>query len=46
MNFKDVDIKTEYRIPKDNITAQLYIPLLKKSVLYRRSVGFLRRQLY
>lgn len=40
MNFKDVDIKTEYRIPKDNITAQLYIPLLKKSVLYRRSVGF------
>lgn len=40
MNFKDVNIKKEYRIPRDNITAELYIPILKNAILYKRSVGF------
>lgn len=40
MSFRNVDIKKEYRIPRDNITGELYIPLLKDAILYKRSVGF------
>ena len=40
MSFKNIEIKKEYRIPKDNIVIDLYIPLLKEAVLYKRSVGF------
>lgn len=40
MNFRNVNIKKEYRIPRDNITGELYIPLLKDAILYKRSVGF------
>lgn len=40
MSFKDVDIKKEYRIPRDNITSELYVPLLKEAILYKRSVGY------
>lgn len=40
MNFRSVSIKKEYRIPRDNITGELYIPLLQEAILYKRSVGF------
>ena len=40
MSFIYSNIKKEYRIPRDNITAELYIPLLKDAILYKRSVGF------
>ncbi|MDD4375563.1 MAG: DEAD/DEAH box helicase family protein [Clostridia bacterium] len=40
MSLKDVSIKKEYRSPRDNIVNDFYIPLLKESVMYKRSVGF------
>lgn len=40
MGFENVKIKKEYRIPRDNIAKELYIPLLKEATLYKRSVGF------
>ena len=40
MGFFDVYIKKEYRSPRDNIVNDFYIPLLKESVKYKRSVGF------
>ena len=40
MSLLDVNLKKEYRSPRDNIVSDFYIPLLKESVLYKRSVGF------
>lgn len=40
MNFKDLKIKKEYRVPADNIINDFYIPLLNRSVLYQRSVAY------
>lgn len=40
MNFRDINIEREYRIPRDNIVKEMYIPLLKKAVSYKRSVGY------
>lgn len=40
MGFENVKINKEYRIPRDNIAKELYIPLLKEATLYKRSVGF------
>ena len=40
MNFKDIDLEDEYKTPRDNITRDFYLPLLEKSKLYQRSVGF------
>lgn len=40
MSLKDVNLKKEYRTPRDNIVNDFYIPLLKESTLYKRSVGF------
>lgn len=40
MSLLDVNLKKEYRSPRDNIVHDFYIPLLKESVLYKRSVGF------
>lgn len=40
MSLLDVDLKKEYRSPRDNIVNGFYIPLLKQSILYKRSVGF------
>ena len=40
MSLLDVFIKKEYRSPRDDIVNDFYIPLLKESVLYKRSVGF------
>lgn len=40
MTFRELTIKKEYRIPADNIIYDFYIPLLEKSVLYRRSVAY------
>lgn len=40
MSLLDVSLKKEYRSPRDNIVDDFYIPLLKESILYKRSVGF------
>ncbi len=40
MSLKDIDVKKEYRIPRDNVAKELYVKALKESVLYKRSVGF------
>ena len=40
MAFSNIKINKEYRVPRDNIVEQLYIPLLRETVTYKRSVGF------
>ena len=40
MSLKDVYLKEEYRSPRDNVVRDFYIPLLEKSILYKRNVGF------
>lgn len=40
MNFKEINIKQEYRSPQDNIVQDFYLPVLESSVSYKRSVGF------
>lgn len=40
MNFKEINIKQEYRSPQDNIVQDFYIPVLENAVSYKRSVGF------
>ncbi len=40
MSLKDIDVKKEYRIPRDNVAKELYVKALKESTLYKRSVGF------
>lgn len=40
MSLLDVNLKKEYRSLRDDIVNDFYIPLLKESVLYKRSVGF------
>ena len=40
MSFKDIELKTEYRSKRDDIVEDFYIPVLEKSVYYRRAVGF------
>lgn len=40
MSLIDVNLKKEYRSPRDNIVNDFYIPLLKEANLYKRSVGF------
>lgn len=38
--FNELQIKSEYRSPQDNIVQDFYIPVLENAVSYRRSVGF------
>lgn len=40
MSFKDLNLKKEYRSFQDNIIEDFYIPTLKKSVIYKRAVGY------
>lgn len=40
MSLKECNIKKEYRIPQDNIISDFYIPLLRVSKQYDRSVGY------
>lgn len=40
MSFQELDIKPEYRSLIDNIVYDFYEPILSKSVLYKRAVGF------
>ena len=40
MSLLDVNLKKEYRSPRDDVVNEFYIPLLKESTLYKRSVGF------
>lgn len=40
MNFRDLELKPEYRSRLDNVIRDFYIPVLKESVLYRRAVGY------
>lgn len=40
MSLIDLNIKSEYRSLIDNVVDDFYVPVLKESVLYQRSVGF------
>ena len=40
MNFKEIEIKNEYRSLLDNVARDFYIPLLSNAVMYQRAVGF------
>lgn len=40
MNFRETDIKSEYRSFSNNVIKEFYIPLLEDAVLYKRAVGF------
>lgn len=40
MNFKDLDIKEEYRSLQDDIIKEFYTPILKCAKKYQRAVGF------
>lgn len=40
MCLSDLDIKTEYRSLQDDLITDFFVPTLKKSVLYKRAVGF------
>lgn len=40
MPFQSLNIQQEYRSPQNNIVTEFYIPVLKKSVSYKRSVGY------
>lgn len=40
MSFINLDLKTEYRSFRDNITEDFYNPVLSESVLYKRAVGY------
>jgi superfamily II DNA or RNA helicase len=40
MGFCELNMNAEYRSLRDNIVVDFYIPVLKRSVLYKRAVGF------
>lgn len=40
MGFKGLDINHEYRSFQDDIISDFYIPVLKKSIIYKRAVGY------
>lgn len=40
MGFELLDIKYEYRIPRDNVITDFYNPALSQSIEYDRSVGY------
>jgi len=40
MPFQSLNIQQEYRSPQNNIVTEFYIPVLEKSVSYKRSVGY------
>ena len=40
MSLRDVELKDEYRSPGDNMIQEFYIPVLRESNCYKRSVGF------
>ncbi|PFL68549.1 DNA repair protein [Priestia megaterium] len=40
MNFREKNIKSEYRSSTDNVVKEFYLPLLEDAVLYKRAVGF------
>lgn len=42
MNFKDLNLKPRYSSSEENLLEELWIPLLSKSTLYKRGVGYFR----
>lgn len=40
MSLLDVNLKKEFRSPRDNIVKDFYIPLLREATIYKRSVGY------
>lgn len=40
MNFRDLDLKLEYRSPFDDVAKNFFNPVLKRATLYQRAVGF------
>ena len=46
MSLKDLKLKLTYTSPNDDISNELIIPLLCKSSLYKRSVGYFSSSVY
>ena len=40
MSLRDIDLKSEYRSRLDNVIKDFYNPVLKESILYKRTIGF------
>lgn len=40
MGLRDLDIKAEYRTKLTNVPREFIVPLLERSILYKRAVGF------
>lgn len=40
MSLKDLQLKQEYRSPRDDVIHSFYVPTLRSAVLYQRAVGF------
>ena len=40
MGYEELDIQRNYKTNKNDIVKEFYLPVLKKSVLYKRAVGF------
>ncbi len=40
LTFQNLDVKSEYRSPRDDIVHDFYITVLENAVSYKRSVGF------
>ena len=40
MGFENVNLLTRYKTNKNQIVKEFYLPVLKESVIYKRSVGF------
>jgi hypothetical protein len=40
VSLKDLVLQEEYRSDRGNLIAEFYIPCLKQSIIYQRSVGF------
>lgn len=40
MNFRELDLKLEYRSRSDDVAKKFFYPVLKRAVLYKRAVGF------
>ena len=40
MGYEELDIQRNYKTNKNDIVKEFYLPVLKKSVLYKRADGF------
>ena len=40
MNFRELNLNSEYRSWRDDITKDFFNPVLKRATIYKRAVGF------